>query len=42
MTLRDEDLRIFIAKVVGMTEDTWPVAWLLARFIQDDLRVGYF
>ena len=40
MTLLDVDLRVFVANVVGSTEDTWPVAWLLARFIQDELRVG--
>ena len=40
MTLLDGDLRVFTASVVGSTEDAWPVAWLLARFIQDQLRVG--
>jgi hypothetical protein len=40
MTLLENDLRVFTAGVVGSTEDAWPVAWLLARFIQDQLRVG--
>lgn len=39
MTLTDEDLRDFTGGVVGSTEDAWPVAFLLARFIQDKLRV---
>ncbi len=40
MTLLDKDLRVFVVQVVGSTEDTWPVAWLLARFIQDEPRMG--
>jgi len=40
MTLLDRDLHVFVAHVVGSTEDTWPAAWLLARFIQDKPRIG--
>jgi hypothetical protein len=40
MTLLDGHLRVFVASAVGSTEATWPVAWLLVRFIQDELRVA--
>ena len=39
MTLLDRDLRNFIANVVGSTDGTWPVASLLARYIQHELVV---
>lgn len=40
MTLQNNDLREFITSVVNSTESTWPVAWLFARFIQDELKAG--
>lgn len=42
MTLLDRHLRVFIGYVVNSTESTWPVAWLLARSIEDELRVGKY